>query len=73
MGGERAMAGPPYEFEETDEGKANLKIGEALRGYLGQQFPGWLEKEEGTVEMEWTGAMGYRKGGVPLVRFFPFR
>lgn len=68
IGGARAAAGAPYEFGVSDDSQVNDRVEEELRGYLPQQFPRWFANgKEGRVEQSWTGVMGYRVGGVPLV------
>jgi hypothetical protein len=68
IGGARAAAGAPYEFGVSDDSQVNERVEAELRGYLPQQFPRWFaDGKEGQVEQSWTGVMGYRIGGVPLV------
>lgn len=69
IGGARAAAGAPYEFGVSDDSQVNEGVETELQEYLPKQFPRWFEDgKEGRVEQSWTGVMGYRDGGVPLVR-----
>ncbi|ORY73644.1 FAD dependent oxidoreductase-domain-containing protein [Leucosporidium creatinivorum] len=68
IGGARAAAGAPYEFGVSDDSQVNDRVEEELREYLPKQFPRWFaDGKEGHVDQSWTGVMGYREGGVPLV------
>jgi len=80
LGGCREESGEKenYEFGKWDDGIASIdrKVGRRLREYLKWQFPRVLaaggEKEEKEtksweVGMEWTGIMGFREGGIPIV------
>ncbi|GAA5902191.1 NAD(P)/FAD-dependent oxidoreductase [Sporobolomyces salmoneus] len=76
---DRSGAASRYEFGQSfdGEGSLNERVGEGLKGYLDWQFPrlfpgsGDVEKEKRRgrweVDMEWTGIMGFREGGIPIV------
>lgn len=69
IGGSRVAAGEPYEFGVSDDSTVNPAVEEALRSYLPKQFPKWFGPgREGDVEDSWTGVMGFRVSGTPLVR-----
>lgn len=69
LGGARYSAGKPFEFGESDDGVVNSKVEKALAEYLPMQFPGYFAgpDREGREAQCWTGVMGYREGGVPMV------
>lgn len=51
----------------TDDSSVNEIVGKKLRENVKALF-GW--SEDGEVAMEWTGIMGYKETGHPLVRCF---
>ena len=71
LGGSRVEAGEPYEFGVSDDSdsQVNSAVESALKRYLPSAFPGWFggPAKAGDVEESWTGIMGYRVGGVPIV------
>lgn len=64
IGGARAFAGPPFEAGVTDDSSVNEIVGKKLRENVKALF-GW--SEDGEVAMEWTGIMGYKETGHPLM------
>jgi hypothetical protein len=88
LGGCRDRAGPKenYEFGKSYDGvgSVNETVGKGLRDYLSWQFPKVFsttrgekvqKREESSwqVDMEWTGIMGFREGGIPIVSWLSFR
>ncbi|GJN94061.1 hypothetical protein Rhopal_007125-T1 [Rhodotorula paludigena] len=74
QGGEILIGGmrervPGMEWGVADDGALNPVVGDALRGAVGDMFPSRFGHEgEGLrVGMEWTGVLGYREEGNPMV------
>ncbi|GAA5938151.1 NAD(P)/FAD-dependent oxidoreductase [Sporobolomyces koalae] len=74
LGGCREESGPRtrYEFGQSFDGagSVNKLVGNKLRQYLAWQFPNSFRSDQPRavqVELEWTGIMGFREGGVPIV------
>ena len=83
LGGCRDKSGPDsnYEFGKSFDGvgTVNKDVGDGLREFPNRQFPkvfsaasseDQLDSKvtEWEVDMEWTGIMGFREGGIPIVR-----
>jgi len=83
LGGCREESGEKekYEFGKSDDGIGSIdrNVGKRLREYLEWQFPTVFdsgeeakdekERKKWEVGQEWTGIMGFREGGIPIVSF----
>ncbi|TFK48505.1 FAD dependent oxidoreductase [Heliocybe sulcata] len=65
LGGGRVHA-PGHERFVIDDSTVSPVVGEFLRGFLPDVFPGKFDKAR-EPEMEWTGIMGYTSQGDPFV------
>lgn len=54
LGGGRDVAGPKYEYYESDDGEVNERVGETLRGFLPRLFPKFFEAGDVTPIWEWV-------------------
>lgn len=80
LGGCRESSGPKgnYEFGQSFDGvgSVNEEVGRKLRRFLEWQFPRVFREEQYVdnekaasweADLEWTGIMGFREGGIPIV------
>ncbi|GAA5964276.1 hypothetical protein JCM3765_002794 [Sporobolomyces pararoseus] len=80
---DRSGPGENYEFGKSFDGpgSVNEEVGKGLREFPNRQFPkvfsadsseeqlgdDTLKATDWEVDMEWTGIMGFREGGIPIV------
>ncbi|KZT21021.1 FAD dependent oxidoreductase [Neolentinus lepideus HHB14362 ss-1] len=66
LGGGREASAPGYERFVIDDSTLNPVVGQSLRQFLPDVFPGKFDETQ-EPEMEWSGIMGYTRIGDPFV------